>query len=168
MSQTSLEPSVLEATCERIQRARVYDLARETPLQEARRLSERLGARVLVKREDLQPIFSFKVRGACNKILSLPRDQASRGLVAASAGNHAQGVALAAAHFGYRARIFMPVVTPRIKVDAVASLGGEVVLHGDSFDAALAEALGYADELLAEIGCDAAEIAALHRDRVVA
>jgi len=137
---------MLQPTVERILRARVYDLALETPLQEARRLSERLGERVLVKREDLQPIFSFKIRGACNKIASLPRAQAEHGLVAASAGNHAQGVALAAAHFGYRATIVMPRTTPRIKVEAVAALRGEVVLHGDSFEEALAEALRRAQE----------------------
>jgi threonine dehydratase len=131
---------MLQKTVEKILRARVYDLALETPLQDARRISERLGERVLVKREDLQPIFSFKIRGACNKIASLPRELAERGLVAASAGNHAQGIALAAAHFGYPATIVMPKATPRIKVDAVAALGGEVVLYGDSFEDALAEA----------------------------
>jgi len=131
---------MLQKIVEKILRARVYDLAIETPLQDARRISERLGERVLVKREDLQPIFSFKIRGACNKVASLSREMAARGLVAASAGNHAQGIALAAAHFGYPATIVMPKPTPRIKVDAVAALGAEVVLHGDSFEDALAEA----------------------------
>ncbi|MDH3520003.1 MAG: threonine ammonia-lyase, biosynthetic [Myxococcales bacterium] len=173
------DAALLAATVERIERARVYDLARETPLQEARRLSARLGSRVLIKREDLQPIFSFKVRGACNKIVSLPREQAERGLVAASAGNHAQGVALAAAHFGTRATIYMPRVTPRIKVDAVAALGGGVVLHGESFDEALAEALrcaeksravfvhGYDDpEVIAGQGTIAVEIFQQHPDPI--
>ena len=170
---------MLQPTVERILRARVYQLALETPLQEARRLSERLGERVLVKREDLQPIFSFKIRGACNKIASLTREQAERGLVAASAGNHAQGVALAAAHFGYRATIVMPRSTPRIKVEAVAALGGEVVLHGDSFESALEEARrreaesggafihGYDDpEVIAGQGTIAVEIFRQHPDPI--
>ena len=95
---------------------------------------------MLLKREDLQPIFSFKLRGAYNKIVSLPKDVAQRGLVTASAGNHAQGVALAAAHLGYRATIAMPTTTPELKVRAVRSLGGEVVLHGDTYDDAWTEA----------------------------
>ena len=134
---------MLESTVERIRRARVYDVARETPLEDAPRLSARLGARVLLKREDLQPIFSFKLRGAYNKIASLSEDEARRGLVTASAGNHAQGVALAAAHLGHRAIIVMPTTTPEIKVEAVRALGGEVVLHGDSYDEAWAEAQRY-------------------------
>ncbi len=123
-----------ESYVERILRARVYDVARETPLEEARRLSARLGERVLLKREDLQPIFSFKVRGAYNKIAALPAQRASRGLMAASAGNHAQGVALAATRLGYPATIVMPTTTPDIKVESVGSLGAEVVLHGDGYD----------------------------------
>ena len=125
----------------RILRARVYDVARETPLDEAPRLSERLGARVLLKREDLQPVFSFKLRGAYNKIVHLPREEAERGLVAASAGNHAQGVALAAARLDLPATIVMPTTTPRIKVEAVQALGAEVVLHGDRFDESKQHAL---------------------------
>jgi threonine dehydratase len=118
---------------ERILKARVYDVAVETPLEPARALSRRLGNRLLVKREDLQPIFSFKLRGAYNKMALLPRARLAKGVIAASAGNHAQGVALAARRLRCRAVIVMPVTTPRIKVDAVAALGAEVVLHGDSY-----------------------------------
>jgi threonine dehydratase len=118
---------------ERILKARVYDVAVETPLEAARALSKRLGNRLLIKREDLQPIFSFKLRGAYNKMASLPRARLAKGVIAASAGNHAQGVALAARRLRCRAVIVMPVTTPRIKVDAVAALGAEVVLHGDSY-----------------------------------
>ncbi len=124
---------------ERILRARVYDVAQETPLDPAPRLSARLGASVWIKREDLQPVFSFKVRGAYNKIVGLDPADAARGIFAASAGNHAQGVALAAARLGYRATIVMPRTTPAIKVEAVAALGAEVVLHGDTFDEAKRE-----------------------------
>jgi threonine dehydratase len=118
---------------ERILKARVYDVASESPLEAAPALSKRLGNRLLLKREDLQPIFSFKLRGAYNKMAGLPRERLARGVIAASAGNHAQGVALAAQRLGCRAVIVMPVTTPRIKVDAVAARGAEVVLHGDSY-----------------------------------
>jgi threonine dehydratase len=124
----------------RILRARVYDVAEETALDPAPRLSERLGARVLLKREDLQPVFSFKLRGAYNRISGLSAEEGSRGIFAASAGNHAQGVALAAARLGYSATIVMPRTTPEIKVNAVVSLGAEVVLHGDTYDEAREEA----------------------------
>lgn len=124
----------------RILTARVYDVAVETPLDPLPRLSERLGRRVLLKREDLQPVFSFKLRGAYNRISALPDEALKRGVICASAGNHAQGVALAAAKKGARAVIVMPVTTPAIKVSAVRALGGEVILHGDSFDEAHAEA----------------------------
>jgi threonine dehydratase len=124
----------------RILRARVYDVARETPLEKAPRLSARLGANVLLKREDLQSIFSFKLRGAYNKIANLPKREADRGLVTASAGNHAQGVALAAQRLALRATIVMPTTTPPIKVQAVDALGAEVVLHGDTYDDAWSEA----------------------------
>ncbi len=120
----------------RILNARVYDVARETPLERAPRLSVRLGSEVWLKREDLQPIFSFKLRGAYNKIALLSKDRAARGVIAASAGNHAQGVALAAQRRGIRARIAMPVTTPPIKVEAVRALDAEVVLHGDTYDEA--------------------------------
>src|SRR5438128_7777298 len=113
---------------ERILKARVYDVAIESPLEEAARLSRRLGNQVLLKREDLQPVFSFKLRGAYNKIANLSETAARRGVICASAGNHAQGVALAAHRRGIPAVIVMPVTTPAIKVQAVVALGGEVVL----------------------------------------
>ncbi len=119
---------------ERILRAHVYDVAHETPLTEAPLLSRRLGNKILLKREDLQPVFSFKLRGAYNKMVNLSTEQQARGVVAASAGNHAQGVALAAQRLGIHATIFMPVTTPHIKVQAVRDLGAEIVLHGESFD----------------------------------
>jgi threonine dehydratase len=126
---------------ERILKARVYDVASQSPLEPAPALSKRLGNRLLLKREDLQPIFSFKLRGAYNKMAGLPRNRLARGVIAASAGNHAQGVALAAQRLGCRAVIVMPVTTPRIKVDAVAARGAEVVLHGDSYSDAYRKAL---------------------------
>jgi threonine dehydratase len=125
---------------ERILTARVYDAAIETPLERAPRLSARLGNDLLLKREDLQPVFSFKIRGAYNKIERMPPDVRARGVVAASAGNHAQGVALAARRFGCRALIFMPLGTPRIKCEAVAALGGEIQLCGESFQEAYLQA----------------------------
>lgn len=123
---------------ERILTALVYDVAMESPLEAAPRLSRRLGQPVWLKREDLQPVFSFKLRGAYNKLAHLDQAARDRGVIAASAGNHAQGVALAAQRLGCGALIVMPVTTPRIKVDAVRALGAEVVLHGDSFDQAYA------------------------------
>ena len=121
---------------ERILRARVYDVAMESPLETAPRLSRRIGNSVLLKREDLQPVFSFKLRGAYNKIAHLSDSVAKRGVICASAGNHAQGVALAAKRRGIPAIIVMPQTTPNIKVSAVRDLGGEVVLHGDDYDSA--------------------------------
>jgi len=126
---------------ERILKARVYEVAIESPLEDAPRLSRRLGQRVLFKREDLQPVFSFKLRGAHNKISRLGAEEAARGVICASAGNHAQGVALAARRRGIRAVIVMPVTTPAIKVEAVRDLGGEILLRGDDYDAACAAAL---------------------------
>jgi len=126
---------------ERILKARVYDVAAESPLELARALSKRLENRLLLKREDLQPIFSFKLRGAYNKMAALGRARLAKGVIAASAGNHAQGVALAAQKLGCRALIVMPVTTPRIKVEAVAARGAEVVLHGDSYAEAYRRAL---------------------------
>ncbi len=125
----------------RILTARVYDVAIESPLELAPGLSERLGNRVLLKREDLQPIKSFKLRGAYNKMAQLSRDQLKRGVIAASAGNHAQGVALAAQKLECRALIVMPVTTPEVKVDAVRARGAEVVLFGDSYSDAYTHAL---------------------------
>lgn len=130
----------MQDTIRRILTARVYDVAEETPLDPLRRLSARLNRPVLLKREDLQPVFSFKIRGAYNKIAGLSEAELARGVLCASAGNHAQGVALAAARRNTSATIVMPTTTPGIKVAAVRALGGEVVLHGDSFDAAYAYA----------------------------
>ena len=126
---------------ERILKARVYDVASESPLELAPALSKRLGNRLFLKREDLQPVFSFKLRGAYNKMAGLPSARLKKGVIAASAGNHAQGVALAAQRLGCRAVIVMPITTPRIKVDAVAARGAEVVLHGDSYADAYARAM---------------------------
>ncbi len=123
-----------------IRSARVYDVAERTPLEPAINLSRRLGNRVLMKREDLQPVFSFKLRGAYNKIAHLADADVGNGVICSSAGNHAQGVALAARRRGIRAVIVMPITTPSIKTEAVAALGGEVVLHGDTYDDAYAHA----------------------------
>ena len=133
----------------RILNARVYDVAIETPLELAPMLSKRMGNRVLLKREDMQPVFSFKLRGAYNRMVQLTPAALRRGVIAASAGNHAQGVALAASRLGCNALIVMPVTTPRIKVDAVVARGARVVLHGDTYDEASAEArrLGRAKRL---------------------
>ncbi len=130
----------------KILKAKVYDVAIETALDVAPRLSRRVENRVLFKREDLHPVFSFKIRGAYNKIAQLSETAAQRGVICASAGNHAQGVALAARTRGIPAVIVMPVTTPEIKVSAVASFGGEVVLHGDDYDAAYEHALVLARE----------------------
>ena len=128
---------------QRILTARVYDLAIETPLDHAGALSSRLGADLWLKREDLQPVHSFKLRGAYNMMAKLSPEELERGVICASAGNHAQGVAMSAQHLGCRAVIVMPRTTPKVKIDAVASYGAEIVLEGDSYsDAAeLAEKL---------------------------
>ena len=126
---------------ESILKARVYDVAIESPLEAAPRLSRRLRNNVLFKREDLQPVFSFKLRGAYNKIAHLSQTASQRGVICASAGNHAQGVALAARQRGIPAVIVMPQTTPHIKVQAVMDLGAEVLLHGDDFDQAHEKAL---------------------------
>jgi len=128
--------------------SRVYDVARETALDPAPRLSNRLGNEVLLKREDLQPVFSFKLRGAYNKMAHLTDRERNKGIIAASAGNHAQGVAFSAKHLSLRAVIVMPQTTPQIKVDAVAAMGAEVVLVGDSF----AEAKAHCDTIVARTG----------------
>ena len=140
----SLRPKGARIAADYLQRiltARVYDVARETALDPARSLSRRLGNHVLLKREDQQPVFSFKLRGAYNKMVRLDAALLQRGVICASAGNHAQGVALAAKRLGSHAVVVMPVTTPRLKVDAVHALGAEVVLHGDSFSDAHAHAL---------------------------
>lgn len=136
----------LTKTVERILRARVYDVAIESPLDLAPILSERMANRLLLKREDLQPVFSFKLRGAYNRMVNLPSDSLARGVVAASAGNHAQGVALAAKRLGTRARIVMPQTTPGIKVEAVRRLGAEAILVGDAYDDAYQHAIRIAEE----------------------
>src|SRR3981081_494145 len=132
-----MQPDYLE----KILNAQVYDVALETPLDAAPNLSARTGNRVLLKREDMQPVFSFKLRGAYNKMVHLAPAERARGVIAASAGNHAQGVAFAAQKLGCRALIVMPVTTPQIKVSAVKTRGAEVVLSGDSYDEAYAHAL---------------------------
>src|SRR5512132_124530 len=128
--------------------SRVYDVARETPLDAAPGLSRRLGNTVLLKREDLQPVFSFKLRGAYNKIAHLTPDERARGVITASAGNHSQGVAFSARKLGLRAVIVMPQTTPRIKVDAVRAMGAEVVLAGDTYG----DAKAHCDTLVAQTG----------------
>ena len=132
----------------KILEANVYDVAIETPLQHARFLSKRLNNQVMIKREDLQPVFSFKLRGAYNRMRQLSADEKARGIVAASAGNHAQGVAYSAQKLGVKATIVMPKTTPTSKVDAVKSWGGKVVLHGDTYD----EAASYAKQLVLDKG----------------
>jgi threonine dehydratase len=125
----------------KILNARVYDVAIESDLSHAKQLSRRLNNTVLLKREDQQPVFSFKLRGAYNKMAHLSAEQLKKGVICASAGNHAQGVALGASKLGTKAIIVMPVTTPQLKVDAVKNLGGEVVLHGDSYTDAYGLAL---------------------------
>ena len=125
---------------QRILRARVYDVAVETPLDPAPNLSRRLSNTVLLKREDLQPVFSFKLRGAYNRMAQLTPEELQRGVIASSAGNHAQGVALSASRLGCRAVIVMPATTPEVKVRAVRALEAEVVLHGETYDECSAEA----------------------------
>lgn len=137
---------MLEHYAKKILQARVYDVARETPLEAAPGLSRRLGNKVLLKREDLQPVFSFKLRGAYNKIASLSPEARARGVIAASAGNHAQGVALAAQKLGLDALIVMPRTTPEIKVQAVRRRGARIELHGNAYDEAYAHARQLADE----------------------
>ena len=126
---------------QKILTAKVYDVAIESPLDLAPTLSRRLGNRVLLKREDQQPVFSFKLRGAYNKMANLSPAERARGVLAASAGNHAQGVALAAQKLGCDATIVMPVTTPHIKIAAVEARGAMVVLHGDSYSDAYAHAM---------------------------
>jgi len=130
----------------RIEAARVYDVAIVSPFEEAPKLSARLGNRVLLKREDLQPVYSFKLRGAYNKIANLSDEERARGVITASAGNHAQGVALAAKRLGLTAWIVMPRTTPSLKVDSVRALGGKAILHGDAYDDAREHALKLAEE----------------------
>jgi len=128
--------------------AKVYDVAIETPIHRAPILSQRLHNNVLLKREDMQPVHSFKLRGAYNKMAGLSAEAARKGVIAASAGNHAQGVAMAGTRLGIKTIIVMPVTTPPIKIDAVKALGGKVILHGDTYN----EAATHAQSLVAEKG----------------
>jgi threonine dehydratase len=141
-------PPMTENYVDRILKAKVYDVAVETPLETAPRLSRRLNNHIWFKREDLQAVFSFKIRGAYNKIAQLSQISAQRGVICASAGNHAQGVALAARTRGIPAVIVMPLTTPDIKVQAVAALGAELILHGDDYD----QAYEHATELARQRG----------------
>jgi threonine dehydratase len=141
LKETPDAPLGLTDYLQKILTARVYDVAVESPLELAKRLSDRLENRVWLKREDCQPVFSFKLRGAYNKMARLSPEQLSRGVICASAGNHAQGVALSADRLGCRAVIVMPVTTPKLKIDAVRSYQAEVILHGDSYSDAYLHAL---------------------------
>src|SRR5512142_366888 len=126
----------MQSYLKRILTARVYDVAIESPLEAAPNLSARTGNKVFLKREDMQPVFSFKLRGAYNKMAQLPPEQLNRGVISASAGNHAQGVALSASTLGCKATIVMPTTTPQVKIDAVKHFGQrsvEIVLQGDSY-----------------------------------
>ena len=134
-------PPPLDGYLQKILTAKVYDVAVETALEPAPRLSARIGHRVLLKREDTQPVFSFKLRGAYNKMAHLSAEALGRGVICASAGNHAQGVALSARRLGCKALVVMPTTTPALKIDAVRALGAEVVLHGDSYSDAQARAV---------------------------
>ncbi|SMC28074.1 threonine dehydratase [Andreprevotia lacus DSM 23236] len=131
---------------ERILTARVYDVAVESPLELAPNLSRRIGNQIYLKREDIQPVFSFKIRGAYNKMVKLTRAELDRGVVCASAGNHAQGVAFSAEYLDCRAIIVMPATAPQIKVDAVARRGAEVVLIGESYSDCYAHAIKLCEE----------------------
>ncbi len=136
----------MQDTIRRILSSSVYDVAVETPLERMGPLSDRLGRTVLLKREDLQPVFSFKLRGAHNKLAALTAEERARGVICASAGNHAQGLAYSASRMGVRSVIVMPRTTPSIKIEAVKRLGGEVVIHGDAFDDARVHALRLCEE----------------------
>ena len=138
---------MLNRYMKKVLQSRVYDVAQETPLVEAERLSSRLGNRVWMKREDLQPVHSFKIRGAYNKIAGLSKEDCARGVIAASAGNHAQGVALAARKLGVKALIVMPRTTPSIKVESVRDYGARIKLAGDTYDDAYVYAAAEAEKL---------------------
>jgi len=138
--------SITAEYLERILKARVYEVAVETPLEAAPRLTQRLENRVLFKREDLQPVFSFKLRGAYNKLVQMTEVERQRGVICSSAGNHAQGVALAARELAVRAVVVMPLMTPTIKVDAVRAIGAEIELYGQDYDEAYTRALARAGD----------------------
>ncbi|HZB95215.1 MAG TPA: pyridoxal-phosphate dependent enzyme, partial [Herpetosiphonaceae bacterium] len=131
---------------QRILTSRVYDVVQETPLQHAPRLSGRLGNDIYFKREDVQPIYSFKLRGAYNRMAQLTPQELRRGVITASAGNHAQGVAFSGQTLGVRTVIVMPITTPTIKVNACRERGAEIVLHGDSYSEAEAHAYRLQEE----------------------
>ena len=143
-------PSLLQARLKQqvasILSAPVYDVAIETPLQPAQSLSAQLGNQVLLKREDLQPVFSFKIRGAYTRVARLSPEARARGVITASAGNHAQGLALAAQKLGIKALIVMPTTTPALKIEGVRSRGATALLHGEAFPEALTRALQLAEE----------------------
>ncbi|MEM7016592.1 MAG: threonine ammonia-lyase, biosynthetic [Pseudomonadota bacterium] len=147
-SNNQMSNPVIQTYVKKILQSRVYDVAEKTPLAHLPNISKRINNHVLLKREDMQPVFSFKLRGAYNKISSLPKDVLQKGIIAASAGNHAQGVALSANRLGIRAVIVMPKTTPDIKVRAVRRWGAEVVLHGNNYD----EASQHAANLIKEEG----------------
>ncbi len=146
MSEANLPEIDLDDLCARIDAAKVYGLAQRTPTQFAPKLSAALGRNIWLKREDMQDVFSFKIRGAANRIASLNEAERARGVVAASAGNHAQGVAAAARHYKTQALIFMPVTTPVIKVSAVEAMGAKTKLIGDTYDDACAAAMSHAEK----------------------
>ena len=139
---------MLNEYLKKILSSRVYDVAEETPVHTATFLSERLENQIWIKREDKQPVYSFKIRGAYNKVVQLTDEEKARGVIAASAGNHAQGLALAAKELGIKAVIVMPRTTPEIKVKSVKARGARVILHGDAFD----EAFQYSQKLVEEKG----------------
>ncbi|WP_276195107.1 threonine ammonia-lyase, biosynthetic [Halomonas halocynthiae] len=143
---THRDTRMLEATVKKILKAHVYEAAHETPISPAPFLSRRFKNQILIKREDLQPVYSFKIRGAYNKMAQLTDEQKSKGVIAASAGNHAQGLAMAAKLMGVKAIIVMPQITPEIKVAAVRARGAKVVLKGDAFAAAVEHARELVDE----------------------
>jgi threonine dehydratase len=179
MTQTAQQEKMLEGLVKKILNAKVYGAAIETPLDEATFLSTRLKNKVLIKREDLQPVFSFKIRGAFNKMVQLTDEQKAAGVICASAGNHAQGIAESARKLGVKATIVMPVTTPDIKVKSVIARGGKVVLHGDAYDQAfehsqiLMKKHGYTFvhpfddiDVIAGQGTVAQEILQQHRDDI--
>lgn len=143
-----MSPVIFDDVVKDVLTSRVYDVAAITPLEHAAKLSRLNGCVVYLKREDLQPVHSFKIRGAYNKIVNLTCDERAKGVIAASAGNHAQGVALAASNLGIDALIVMPKTTPSIKIEAVKSYGAKVDLYGDSYS----DAADYCKKLTLETG----------------
>ncbi len=130
----------------KILQAQVYEVAKETPLEKASNLSRRLKNNIYLKREDLQEVFSFKIRGAYNKMRSLTNEQLNNGVITSSAGNHAQGVALSAQRLNCKATILMPLTTPLVKINAVRALEAEVILYGENYDESYIEAIRLSNE----------------------